>query len=585
MNAREVAAVLAEIAVLSELAGDNPFRARAFQAAARRLETLDADLAALAREGRLTEIPGVGEGIAPVVRELVEQGSSSLHRRLRDGLPPGLFDVMRLPGLGTKRVRTLYAEVGIGSLDALEEAARAGRIATLPGFGAKTEAKLLEGLAFAREARGRRRYPEAMEAAEALLAWLRGSPGVIAAEAAGALRRRMEVADAVVLVAASLDPAATLAAFRALEGAGEPVVPPAGPDPERAAGRLSDGLPVHLRCVPPERFAAALLWETGSEEHLRQLAARAEALGFRLGPDGLVRDGRALPLPDEGAVYAALGLLPVPPELREGWGEIEAAAAGALPRLVTAENLRGTFHCHTTYSDGKATLAEMAEAARAKGWEYLGTGDHSRSAGYAGGLTPAAVRAQHRETDAWNREHGRRGKGRFRILKGTESEILADGSLDYDDGLLDSFDYVVGSVHSSFHIGERAMTERMVRAVSNPRLTMLGHATGRLLLVREGYEVDVRAVIDAAAEHGTAIEINADPHRLDLDWRHVRYAAERGVLVPINPDAHSTRGLDNVAFGINVARKGWLEPAQVLNTRTLEEVEAYLAERKQARAR
>ena len=582
MNAREVSAALAEIAVLSEVLGENPFRARAFASAARTLETSGADLEALAREGRLTELPGVGEGIAPVIRELVEQGSSSLHQRLRAVVPPGLYEVMRVPGLGTKRVHTLFAELGVDSLDALEAAARDGRVAKLPGFGPKTAAKVVEGIGFARAARGRRRYPEAMEAAVALLEWVREQPGVVSAEIAGALRRRMEVADSVELVAAALDPAPVLAAFRALGGGGGSSS--GEDDPQRAEGRLPDGVAVRLRCVAPEGFIAAMVWETGSEGHLDALAKRAKSLKLRLGPDGLKRGRERVPLPDEGALYAALGLAYVPPELREGWGEVEAAAAGGIPRLVEPEDLRGTFHCHTTYSDGKATVAEMAEAARAKGWSYLGIADHSRSAGYAGGLQPAAVRKQHREIDAWNREHGGKGKRRFRLFKGTESEILADGSLDYDDDLLARFDYVVGSVHSGFRIGEREMTERMVRAVSHPRITMLGHATGRLLLSREGYEVDVRAVIDAAAEHGTAVEINADPRRLDLDWRHVRYAAERGVLVPINPDAHSTRALDNVAFGVNMARKAWLSASQVLNTRTLAEVEDLFAERKQKSA-
>jgi DNA polymerase (family 10) len=275
----------------------------------------------------------------------------------------------------------------------------------------------------------------------------------------------------------------------------------------------------------------------------------------------------------------------VPPELREGWGEVEEAAAGRIPTLVEPDDLRGTFHCHTDWSDGRATLEEMAEGARAKGWQYLGIADHSRSAGYAGGLPPARAKQQMRAIDAWNEAHGGTGKARFRLFKGTESDILADGRLDYDDDVVAGFDYVVGSVHSAFHLPEREMTDRMVRAVSNPRLTILGHATGRLLLTREGYEVDVRAVIDAAAAHGVAVEINADPHRLDLDWQHVRYAAERGVLVPVNPDAHSVRGLDNVAFGVNVARKGWLSARQVLNTWTLPEVEQHFAERKQARAR
>jgi DNA polymerase (family 10) len=577
VNPREVAAVLAEIGTLMELSGGNPFRAKAFSTAARRMETADVDLAALAREGRLTSLPGIGEGIAGVVAELVETGRSSLHARLVEDTPPGLFDVVRVPGLGLKRVRTLHAELGVDSLDALEREARSGRLAALPGFGEKTAAKVLEGLAFARASRGLRRYPAAMEAAVELLEWTRAQPAVAAAEIAGALRRRAEVVDAVDLVATSSDPEAVLAAFRALGGASAR---------DEADGRasipLADGLPVRMRVVKPPAFVAAMVVDTGAVDHVLALQARAAERGLSFDVDGLRKGKRLVAVADEEALYRALDLQYVPPELREGWGEVEAAAEGRVPKLVELEDLRGTFHCHTDWSDGRATLEEMAEGARAKGWSYLGIADHSRSAGYAGGLPPARVREQVRAIDAWNQAHGGRGERRFRLFKGTESDILPDGRLDYDDDVLRAFDYVVGSVHSAFKLPEREMTDRMIRAVSHPRLTMLGHPTGRLLLTREGYEVDVRAVIDAAAEHGVAVEINADPHRLDLDWHHVRYAARRGVLVPVNPDAHSVRGLDNVAFGIDVARKGWLGARQVLNTWTLEEVEEHFEERKQA---
>lgn len=575
MTAREAAAALAEIATLLEVVGGNPFRARAFQSAARALETSGADLPALAAEGRLRTLPGVGEGIAGVLEEMVTTGVSTLLEELRADTPAGLYDLMRIKGLGAKRIRPLYADLGIDTLDRLEEAALAGRVAALPGFGTKTEAKILEGIAFARTLRGRRRYYQAVDAAAALAELVEGIDGVRRVAVAGEVRRRLEVVEAIDLVAAADDPAAVLAAFRALHGGG------AGETDARAETVLSDGLPVRLACVPPDRFGAALLFATGSSAHLDQLRARAEGMRLRLDPDGAWKGKKALPLPDEDAVYQALGLPPIPPELREGWGEVEAAAEGGLPKLVAYEDLRGTFHCHTTYSDGRATVAEMAEAARERGWSYLGLGDHSQSAGYAGGLSPAAVRKQHREVDAWNREHGGRGKARFRLLKGIEADILADGRLDYDDGVLASFDYVVGSVHSNFGMGEKAMTERLVRAVSHPRLTILGHATGRLLLKRGGYAVDVAAVIDAAAEHGAAVEINADPHRLDVDWRWARYAAEKGVLVPIDPDAHSAAALGNVRYGINVARKAWLSAPQVLNTWELDPLEEHLAERKQ----
>jgi len=580
MKAPEAAGVLSEISMLLEVVGGDPFRAKAYATAARRLEASGADLTELAAQGRLTTLPGVGAGIAEVLRELVETGRSSLYDRLAADTPIGLYDLMRIKGLGPRRIRTLYAGQGIDSLDKLEEAALAGRLAGLPGIGAATEKKIIESVAFARAARGRRRLYAALEVAERLLEWLDTLGTVQRAEAAGEVRRDLEVVDSVDLVAAAKDPAAVLAAFRGLSGAAR-----SAPQAEdRAEIQFSDGLRARLVCVPPARWATALLYATGSAEHLAQLEARAETLGLRLAEDGLWRGTKRVAARDEAALYRALEMDFVEPELREGWGEVEAAAAGTLPRLVEVGDLRGTFHCHTTYSDGRASVAEMGEAARERGWSYLGIADHSQSAGYAGGLPPVKVRSQQAEIDGWNRAHGGKGKKRFRLFKGVESDILADGRLDYDDDVLASFDYVVGSVHSSFNIGEKAMTERLVRAVSNPRLTILGHATGRLLLRRNGYEVDVRAVIDAAAEHGVAVEINADPARLDVDWKNARYAAGRGVLVPINPDAHSTSSLDHVQWGVRVARKGWLGPRNVLNAYELEEVEEIFAKRKQGRA-
>lgn len=570
MTASEIAGTLAEIGRLAELVDPSPFRARAYSQAARSLEGSDLDLAALAHADQLTSIAGIGPGIAQAIRELVTTGRSSVHAELSAQIPAGLYTVLRVPGLGTKKLRTLREQLGIESLDDLEQAAAEGRVAVLPGFGAKTEQKILQGIAFLRTTLGWRRYPAALQTAVRLLEWLRAHPAVEAAEIAGGLRRRMEVVNAAELVAASHRAWEVLAAFAALGGAS------ASPDEQHAVFPLEDGFAVHLRCVPTEHFVAAVVWETGSGAHLQELAARAEACGLRLTVDGFFRGTGPVTLPAETTLYEMLGLAYIPPELREGRGEV-AAAAGALPRLVEPEDLRGTFHCHTTYSDGTASVADMAEAARERGWEYLGLADHSRSAGYAGGLSVDAVAKQHREIDGWNRANPG-----FRIFKGIESDILADGSLDYDDATLGKFDYIVGSVHSGFGMAQREMTDRVIRAVRNPRLTILAHPTGRLLLTRDGYAIDLRAVVDACAEHGVAIEINADPHRLDLDWRQVRYAAERGVLIPINPDAHSTGGLDNVAFGVNMARKGWLEARQVLNTWTLDRVETYFADRKQS---
>lgn len=578
MTGREAAAALGEIAMLLEVVGGNPFRAKAFQSAARTLETSSADLTALAAAGELRTLPGVGEGIAGVLKELVETGTSRMLQELRAQTPVGLYDVMRIKGVGAKRGRTLFKELGIDSLEKLEEAAAAGRLAALPGFGAKTAEKILEGVAFARSQRGRRRYYQAVEAAAALLELVESLPGVLRASPAGQVRRRLEVVDSIDMVAAADDPQTVLAAFRALQG----VQRADADDADSCAEvRFADGLRATLTCVPPQAYPTALVFATGSDAHLAQLAAWAEGKKLRLERDGVYAGTRRRAVKDEAGVYKVLGLDFIPPELREGWGEIEAAAEGNLPELVDTDDLRGTFHCHTTYSDGRASVAEMAEAARERGWRYLGIADHSQSAGYAGGLPVAAVRRQHREIDAWNAEHGGKGKKRFRLFKGIESDILASGALDYPADVLRAFDYVVGSVHSNFALPEKEQTARLIRAVSNPHITILGHATGRLLLKRTGYAVDVKAVIDAAAEHGTCVEINADPHRLDVNWENARYAAQKGVLIPINPDAHSTGALGNVAYGVNVARKAWLTAPQVLNTWDLDDLEEFLAQRKQ----
>jgi DNA polymerase (family X) len=571
MTARDIANVLAEIALLSELNGENAFRARAFASAARTLEATEVDLAQLAEEGRLTELPGIGAGIAETIRELVQTQRSTVYEELRTATPVGLFDVLRIPGLGPKRIRTLHQTLGIDSLDSLDAAARDGRLAAVSGFGEKTARKIVDGIGFVREGMSRRRFPTAWATAERLRQWLAAHPNVGRAEITGDLRRRLEVVDAIDILIVSGDPAAVAAAFGALNG-----VEFADDGAGCVHGTLADGIAVRLHCADEARWAAALLRTTGSEEHLDALARRAEAQGAQLSAAGLERDGDALSLGSEAEVYAALLLPWIPPELREGLGEVEEAAERGVPLLVELADLRGTFHCHTTFSDGRATVAEMAAAAGERGWSYLGLADHSQSAAYAGGLSPARVREQHAEIDAWN---AARGDGGPRVYRGIESDILTDGSLDYDDDILATFDYVVGSVHSGFGMSEAEMTERIVRAVHNPYLTILGHPTGRLLLTRAGYPLDVRAVLDAAAEEGVVVEINANPHRLDLDWRYLRYAAERGVLIAINPDAHSVAGLDDVLYGVNAARKGGLGPRQVLNTWTVDEVDAFLADR------
>ncbi|CAN5707237.1 helix-hairpin-helix domain-containing protein [soil metagenome] len=582
MRPKDVARILSEIAALGELNGLDSFRIRAFQNGARLLEGTEADLSELARTDQLTTLKGIGPGLAGVVRELVLTGRSTMHEELRAATPVGLFDLMRIPGLGTKRIRIIHDELGVDSLDALEAAGQQGKLAALPGFGARTQQQILDGIPFARSSRERRRYPDALRSAVQLLEWLVSQPETVAADIMGPLRRRLEVVDRMDLLVATDQAESLSRRFAELNGITASEVE--GDSQGVLEGKLSDGLHVRLRCVAPGEYVSASVRETGSDEHLAELEQRAFAEGLRLDANGLWKGQRRVKLKDEEALYTALRLQYVPPELREGLGEIELASQQAIPELVQVDDLTGTFHCHTTYSDGKATIAEMAEAARLLGWSYLGLADHSRSAGYAGGMRVEQVREQQDEIDALNegwRQKG--GSGSFRIFKGIESDILADGELDYSASVLETFDYVVGSVHSGFRSSREEMTQRIVAAVRNPALTILGHPTGRLLLRREGYPVDVRAVIEAAAENHVIIEINANPNRLDLDWRDVRYAAELGVLIAINPDAHSVPELQNVAFGVNMARKAGLSPTQVLNCWSLQEVEEYLAERKRQR--
>jgi DNA polymerase (family X) len=566
MDRHAAALVLEDIALLLELHGANRFRAQAFRHAARALERLDADLRSLVRDGALESVRGFGPATGRVVTELVETGSSTLHSELRARTPAGMVRLLGVPGLGASRIAVLREHLGIESVDDLEQALRAGRVAALPGFGERTQQRLLEALGFVRDGAGQRRRPQAVETAQRVTAVLSGCAGVHSVEAAGALRRGCEIVAALpVVVAAERDAhAAVREVFAALAGGA------AGESGTGADGiprlRFADGFDVTLHCVEPAAFAATLVEQTGSAAHVTALRERA----ISLGADPAARHA------DEAAFYAALDLDCIPPELREsGAAELDAAAAHTLPRLVELADLRGCLHCHTTYSDGAATLREMAAGALGRGWRYLGIADHSEAAGYAGGLSPDDVVRQHDEIDAWNDSNGER----LWLFKGIEADILADGTLDYGAraGLLDRFDFVIGSVHSGFRSTADEMTRRVLRALDDPRLTVLGHPTGRLLLSRDAYAIDIEAVISRAGELGVTIEINADPRRLDMDWRYWPLASRHAVRTAINPDAHSVSGLDNVAHGVAIARKGWLRAEDVITTWSIDALRSHFA--------
>ena len=568
MDKHAIALVLDEIGTLLDLHGENSFKARAFQAAARAIESSESDVTKLARAGELESIAGIGPATAKVIRELIETGTAKFYLDLRARTPNGFYELLAVPRLGAKRIRLLHEKLGIQSVSDLEEAARAGKIAKVPGFGGRTQELLLEGVNYVRGTLGRRRLAEALDVGPRLLGFVSAIPGVKEAELAGELRRQMETVDGIDIVAAVDDDARdhVISIFLELPG----VMETGRSGVDGAFARLSDGFLLRLRCVPADRFPSAVIEATGSETHVTALANFAREQGKTLND---------IRVNSEADLYHELGLQFVEPELRESGDEVEIAATHGLPDLVTFEDLRGCFHCHTVYSDGRHTVEEMARAAQQMGWRYLGIADHSKYAGYAGGLTADDIARQHDEIDEWNAAHG----NKVWVFKGIEADILPDGRLDYEDepDVLASFDFTVGSVHSSFNLPEKAQTDRMIRAMQNPALTFLGHATGRLLLSRAGYKIDVEQVFAAAVQLGVAVEINADPHRLDLSWQYWRRGKELGVRTAINPDAHSTRSLGVVEYGVCMARKGWLEKTDVVNTWTLPAVKKFLRQREQ----
>lgn len=572
MDRQAVAQVMEQIAAFMELRGDNPFRVRAYRSAAKAIAALPTDLPTALADGTLATTKGVGPATQQLVAELVATGRCSLLEELREMVPPGLVEMLQISGLGVARIRQIHETLGIETLPELEAAARDGRLAALPRFGQKTADNIVRGIAFLRQASAFRLAHHAREEAEALRAALERLPGVLQAHVAGDVRRRAEVVRDLAIVLVAEGPATEI--FGRL-GQVPGISEIAGQDERRATLRFAGGGAAQVVVTTPANLGAVLVQSTGAEGHLAELATRARERGLALDGAALWRGSIFLPTPDEAAFYAALDLPVIPPELREGLGEVVAAAGGLLPVLVEQRELKGFLHCHSTYSDGSNTVAELAAACRDAGYAYLGITDHSRSAAYAGGLQLDDIARQHEEIAvAQEQVPG------IRILKGIEADILADGSLDYDDATLARFDFVIGSVHSRFTMDEAEMTGRLLRAMDNPFLTIIGHPTGRLLLSRDPYPVNLDALFAKAADTGVALEINADPHRLDLDWRHVRRAVAQGAVVSIGADAHNLAGMANVEFGVAVARKAGVPAARILNTRSADEFVAWARRRR-----
>lgn len=576
MTRETLAETLEDIALLLELKGENPFKIRAYRSGADTVLQFPGDIVARAREGDLNGIKGIGEALRQKLHELAATGTLEFHEKLKAEFPPGLFELFRIQGLGPKKIKALYETLQVDSVARLKEVCASGEVATLAGFGKKTAEKLLEAIAF-REANAERfRLGDVVAPVEEILASLKEHPDCLRAEVAGSYRRAKETVHDVDFLVATGQPEKIIEHFVSHPR----VTGVIAQGSTKASVHLADGLQCDLRAVANDEFACALAYFTGSKEHNVAMRGLALSRGYTLNEYRLApREGSDSPeapvFEDEAQLHRFLGLDIIAPELRENTGEIEAAASGELPRLLELENLRGTFHNHTIASDGRNTLEEMAEAARELGLQYLGIADHSKSSFQANGLDEKRLRQQIAEIREWNlccRDEG----GGFRLFAGSEVDILKDGSLDFDDELLGELDYVVASVHNVMNLPEAEMTARIIQAATHPRVTMLGHLTGRLLLEREPYPVDVPAVIEACAASGTVIELNCNPWRLDMDWRWWKYAVERGVKCAINPDAHRTTQLDYLWFGVRLARKGWLTRADVINTLDLAGMEEFL---------
>lgn len=574
MDPRSAAHVLAQIASYLELQGASKFKSRAYEQAGRAVAALDTDdLAELDRTGALAATPGIGPATLAVIRDLNATGESRYLEELRAELPEGLVDLLRIPGLPTAKIHLLRESLGVDSVDSLEAAIRDGRLGALKGFGPKTAAKLLRGIEIFRTSGSQQLFHRGALQARALLENVRAHPDVIRAEIAGSVRRHNEVIGDVDIVASCrTDPRTVASSFAHAPG----VRSVARENTASPSMTFADGAHLDLFCTKEDDFIVALWRATGSAAHVDTMLQLLARKRITLRGDVLVdEDGTRIPIAHESDIYALVDLPIIPAEMREDGQELLAAVRGPIPTLIQPTDIRGALHCHSTYSDGKNTIAEMAEAARALGWSYIGITDHSKAAFYAGGLSVEQVMAQHEEIDALNA-----ATPDFRILKGIEADILADGAIDYDQDLLDRFDFVVGSIHGRFSMDRARMTERVLRALDDPHLTILGHPTGRLLLSRDPYPIDMDAVLTKAAELGVAVELNADPKRLDLDWRILRRARELGVTIAIGPDAHSTRGLEVMNIGVGIARKAGVVAEEVLNAWDVEDVVGFAQARR-----
>ncbi|WP_346729661.1 DNA polymerase/3'-5' exonuclease PolX [Corallococcus exiguus] len=569
-----VAQLLRDMSLLLQLQGQSGFRVRAYDIGADRIANLPQDLGAIVTEGRLQELQGIGPGLAEKLTELVTTGRMTAFEELKAQFPAGLLELMKLPDVGPKKVAALWSELQVGSIEDLELACRDGRVRELKGFGAKSEAKLLDGIAVYRRARGERKLlGDALPIAEGLLERIRQAPGVVRASLGGSVRRRAETVSDVDLIASAKEAGPVLDALANAPGVATVI----GKGESKCSVRMVQGdLQVDLRVLPDEDFATALHHFTGSKAHHIRLRNLGHEKGLKISEWGVHReDGTKVPVPDEATLYRLLDMQEVPPELREDNGEVEAARAGKLPEdLVTLEDVQGAVHAHSTWSDGRNTLEEMARAAQALGLKYLTITEHSEAAIHAGGLKVDDLKRQWEEIDRVNA-----AVPGMRLLKGIEVDILESGALDYADSVLEQLEVVIASIHVRHSMDEDQMTRRVLAALDNPHLHILGHPTGRLIQSREPYALRMEEVLERARERGVAVEINGKPARLDIKSEYVRQAVGLGVKLVVSCDAHRQDDLKNLAFAVATARRGWARKKDILNTRSAESFLAALRER------
>ena len=563
MVKREISKIFREIALMLEIKGDNPFKIRAYENGARALEVLDGDIDGYIVDGKIEGIKGIGEALSEKILELHETGMLKFYEDLKSSIPTGLFELIKIPGIGPKKARVLNENLSIETIGELEYACLENRLVELPNFGEKSQSNILKGIQVLKKARGKFLYGDVIEIAEGIIEKLLESELVERCEIAGSLRRKKEIVKDIDIVASSEKPKDLMDYLVSLPVI-EDVIEKGS---TKTSVILNNGINMDIRVVRDREFPYALHHFTGSKEHNTALRHRAKSLGIKINEYGLFHNEKLLLCKDEKDIYKELGLEYIPPELRENSGEIEVAIDHSLPELIEYKDLQGMLHIHTKYSDGSNTIEELVEKAKLMGFSYIGIADHSKSAFYARGLEVERVLKQAKEIDELNSK-----LKNFRILKGIESDILSDGSLDYDDDILSQFDYVIASVHSNLRMEKDKMTKRIIRAIENKYTTIIGHLSNRLLLAREESEMDLEAVLNAAAKHNKIIEINADPRRLDIDWRYIKHAKRKGIKFAINPDAHSLHGMENIKFGIGIARKGWLGADDIINSMGIEEV-------------